>query len=326
MQRGTGATAFAAVVFVGAVAAGDAAGQAFPAKPIRIVVGVAPGGNLDLVTRSVAQKMTESLGQQVLVENRPGASGAIASELVMRAPADGYTMLSVSPLFVASPSVVPKISYDPVRDFSAVSLTAIVPQILVVHPTLPAKTLKQLIALAKARPGEFTYGTAGNGSTAHFTTELFNRQAGLRMTHVPYKGNAPALIDVVAGQIVLMFDTLSTSLAYVKAGRLHGLAVTSAKRSPVLPDVPTVAEAALPGYEFPVFNGLMAPAGMPAAVLTRLRAEIGKAVAAPDIRARFLEQGVELVASESHEQFAAFIRADTAQYARLAKEIGVRAE
>jgi tripartite-type tricarboxylate transporter receptor subunit TctC len=326
MQRATAATALAAVAMTGALITPDAAAQAFPAKPIRIVVPVAPGGNLDLVTRSVAQKMGESFGQQVLVDNRPGASGVIGTELVMRAPADGYTLLSVSPIFVASPSVVPKIPYDPVRDFAAVSLTAIVPQILVVHPTLPAKTLKQFIALAKSRPGEFTYGTAGNGSTAHFTSELFSRQAGLRMAHVPYKGNAPALVDVVAGQIVLMFDTLSTSLPYVRAGRLQGLAVTSAKRSPVLPDVPTVAEAAVPGYEFPVFNGLMAPAGTPAAVVARLRAEIGKAVATPDIRARFLEQGVELTASESQDQFAAFIRADTAQYAKLAKEIGVRVE
>jgi tripartite-type tricarboxylate transporter receptor subunit TctC len=187
-------------------------------------------------------------------------------------------MLSVSPIFVASPSVVPKIPYDPVRDFAAVSLTAIVPQILVVHPTLPAKTLRQFIALAKSRPGEFTYGTAGTGSTAHFTSELFSRQAELRMTHVPYKGNAPALVDVVAGQIVLMFDTLSTSLPNVRAGRLQGLAVTSAKRSPVLPDVPTVAEAAVPGYEFPVSNGLVAPAGTPATVVARPRAWLHRGV------------------------------------------------
>jgi len=326
MQRGLRAAAGAAAGFVFMAIAGHPVAQTFPAKPVRIVVPVAPGGNLDLVTRSIAQKMTEGLGQQVLVDNRPGASGTIGTEVVMRAPADGHTLLSVSPIFVASPSVLPKIGYDPVRDFSAVSLTAIVPQILVVHPSLPVKTLKQFIALAKARPGELAYGTAGNGSTAHFTTELFGRQAGVRMTHVPYKGNAPALVDVVAGQIALMFDTLSTSLPYVRAGRVQGLAVTSAKRSPVLPDVPTVAEAALPGYEFPVFNGLVAPAGTPPAVVTRLRAEIAKAVQTPEVRARFLEQGVELVASETPERFAAFIRADAAQYAKLAKEIGVRVE
>ena len=270
--------------------------------------------------------MADGLGQQVVVENRPGASSVIGTELVMRAPADGYTVLSVSPIFVASPSVLAKIGYDPVRDFSAVSLTALVPQVLVVHPQLPVRTLRQLIALARSRPGELTYGSAGNGSTAHFTTESFNRLAGVRMAHVPYKGNAPALVDVVGGQIVLMFDTLSTSLSYVRAGRLAALGVTSTRRSPVLPEVPTVSEAGVPGYEFPVFNGLAAPAGTPREALQRLRNEVARAVQAPDVRGRFLEQGVELTASDSTEQFSAYIRAETEKYVKLAREIGVRAE
>ena len=302
-----------------------AAAQGFPAKPIRIVVPVAAGGNLDLVTRTVAQKLTEQMGQQVIVENRPGVSGIVGTEFVAKAPPDGYTYLSVASTFASSAAVLPNVPYDPVKDFSGVSLTAWLPQILVVNPSVPVRSVKELIALARQLPNEITYGTAGNGATAHIATELFNFQAGIKMTHVPYKGNAPALIDVVGGQISLMFDTISTSIQFVRAGKLRALGVTSPQRSPIFPDLPTISEAALPGYEAALFNAILAPGGTPRDILARMHAEIAKAVQQPDIRSRFLQQGVELQASESADQCSRFIKAETEKFIRIVKQTGIRA-
>jgi tripartite-type tricarboxylate transporter receptor subunit TctC len=300
--------------------------QAFPVKPLRIVVPVAAGGNLDLVTRTVAQKLSEQLGQQVIVENRAGANGILAADFVAKSPADGYTYLSIANTFVSTPAVVRTVTYDPVKDFAGVSTTAWLPQIAVAHPSVPVNSVKELIALAKRQPGELTYGSAGNGSTGHIAVELFNLQAGIKMTHVPYKGNAPALIDVVGGRISMMFDTISTSIPYVKAGRLKGLAVTSPKRSPIFPEIPTVSEAGLPGYEFAIFNAIAAPAGTPREILNRMNAEIAKVVQQPDIRNRFLQQGVELTASESAERFSAFIKTETEKYAKVVKQADIRAD
>ena len=300
--------------------------QSFPSKSIRFIVPVAPGGNLDLVTRSIAQKLSEQMGQQVLVENRPGASSILGTEQVAKAPPDGYTYLSAASTFASTPAVVHKVNYDPVRDFSGVSLMAWLPQILVVNPTVPVNSVMELIALAKRRPNELTFGTAGNGATAHMATELFSLQAGIRMTHVPYKGNAPALIDVVGGQISLMFDTISTSIQYVRTGRLKALGVTSPKRSPVFPQLPTIAEAGLPGYEASLFNAIFAPVGTPREILGRMHSEIARAVQQPDVRNRYLEQGVELVASESPEQCSNMLKTETEKFARIVKQAGIRAE
>ncbi len=300
--------------------------QTFPTKPLRIVVPVAAGGNLDLVTRSVAQKLSEQLGQQVIVENRAGANGVLAADFVAKAPADGYTYLSIANTFVSTPAVVRSATYDPVRDFAGVSITAWLPQIVVLHPSVPANSIKELIALAKRRSSDLSYGSAGNGSTGHIAVELFSIQAGIKLTHVPYKGNAPALIDVVGGQISLMFDTISTSIPYVKAGRVKALAVTSATRSPIFPQLPTVSEAGLPGYEAAIFNGIVAPAGTPREILARMNAEIAKAVQQPELRARFLQQGVELSASASADEATAFIKSETGKYAKIVREAGIRAE
>ena len=319
-------TVLAAVALVLIAPPAPAFAQGFPAKPLRIVVPVAPGGNLDLVTRTVAQKLAEQLGQQVIVENKPGASSILGTELVARAAPDGYTFLSVASTFASTPAVVRNVSYDPVRDFSGVSLTAWLPQILVVNPSVPVHSVKDLIALAKRRPNELTYGTAGNGATAHMATELFSLQAGIRMTHVPYKGNAPALIDVVGGQISLMFDTISTSIQFVKTGKLKGLGVTSPQRSPVFPEMPTISEAALPGYEASLFNAILAPRGTPRDILVRMHAEIAKVVQQQEIRTRFLQQGVELSASESPDQCSSLIKTETEKFARIVMQAGIRAE
>ena len=300
--------------------------SAYPARQVRVIVPLVAGGNLDLVTRAVAQKMAENTGQQFIVENRPSASGIIASQFVAKAPADGYTILAIANTFAMAPNVVAAAGYHPIRDFTGVSLTARLPHVLVVNPSLPVRTVKDLIALAKRRPNEFTYGSAGAGSNGHVGGVLFSRLAGIEMLHVPYKGAAPALIDVIGGQITLMFDPISTSVQHVKAGKLRALGVTTRTRSPLLPELPTIAEAALPEFEAMVFNALMAPAGLPREVLSRLHSEVVQAAQSPELRERFLRQGVEIVASDSAEQFADFLKSETARYARIAQDAGIKRE
>jgi tripartite-type tricarboxylate transporter receptor subunit TctC len=301
-------------------------GQSYPAKPVRIVVPLVPGGNLDIVTRAVAQRLGEGLGQQVIVENRPGASSLVGTQFVAKSAPDGYTLLSMANTFAVVPSLVANPGYDPLKDFTAVSQTCLVPQVFVVNPALPARSLKELIALAKTRPGEITYGTSGTGGTGHMATELLARQAGIKLLHVPYKGNAQALVDVMGGQVMMMPDQVSTSVAHVNAGKLRALAVTSLKRSPLFPGVPTVDEAGVRGYEDITFNGLVAPAGTPREILARLHAEVGKVVAAADLRSRFIQQGVELTASASPEAFMEYIRVEFAKKAKLARDAGIRIE
>ena len=324
-MRFTGVIA-ALPLIVGAAAPAPAIAQAFPTKPVRIIVPVAAGGNLDNVTRAVAQKMTEQLGRQVIVESRPGASGVVGAEYVAKSQPDGYTYLSIATTFTSVPALLRGVGYDPVKDFTGVSLTAWLPQILVVNRSLPVKTVKELIALAKRQPGALTYGTAGTGATGHIAGELFSLQAGIKMTHVPYKGNAPALIDVLGGQISLMFDTISTSLQHVRLGKLRALGVTSPKRSPWFPELPTISEAALPGDEAALFNAIGAPAGTPQEIRVRMHAEIAKAVRDPELAKHFLQQGVELTASESADECTALIKAEVEKYAKLVKQAGIKAE
>ena len=300
--------------------------QGYPAKPVRIVVPLVPGGNLDIVARAVAQRLSEGLGQQIIVENRPGASSLVGTQYVAKSAPDGYTLLAMANTFTAVPAVIANPGYDPVKDFTGVSMTCTVAQVLVVTPTLPVKSVKELIALARARPGELSYGSSGNGSTGHFAAELFNQKAGLTMLHVPYKGNAQALVDIIAGQIMMMYDQVSTSHPHVKAGKLKALAVTSSTRSNLFPELPTIDEAGVKGYEAITFNGLLAPAGTSREVLSRLQGEVAKVVAAPALRNNFLERGVELTASGSPDEFTAYIRNKVAANAKLARNAGIKAQ
>jgi len=300
--------------------------QGYPAKPVRIVVPLVPGGNLDIVARAVAQRLSEGLGQQIVVENRPGASSLVGTQYVAKSAPDGYTLLAMANTFTAVPAVIANPGYDPVKDFTGVSMTCTVAQVLVVTPTLPVKSVKELIALARARPGELSYGSSGNGSTGHFAAELFNQKAGLTMLHVPYKGNAQALVDIIAGQIMMMYDQVSTSHPHVKAGKLKALAVTSSTRSNLFPELPTIDEAGVKGYEAITFNGLLAPAGTSREVLSRLQGEVAKVVAAPALRNNFLERGVALTASGSPDEFTAYIRNKVAANAKLARNAGIKAQ
>src|SRR2546421_12714071 len=304
-----------------------AAGQAtYPSKPIRVIVPVAAGGNQEITIRAVAEEMAKRLGQPLVVEARPSSSALVGTQYVARAAADGYTLLSVSTTFARAATLVTAAGYDPVRDFVAVSLVSRIPQMLLVHPSVPAQSVPELIALAKARPGQLSYATSGIGSTGHIAAELFMRQAGIRMLHVPYKGNAQSLADLLGGQVQLMFDQMSTSLAHVNAGRLRALGVTSRTRSPLLPELPTIEEQGLAGFEDVTWNALMAPAGTPREIVERLRAEVAAAVAVPELRKRFLERAIELQASASTEEAGAFVKREVSAFAQLAREANLKAE
>ncbi|MCW5603192.1 MAG: tripartite tricarboxylate transporter substrate binding protein [Burkholderiales bacterium] len=303
-----------------------AAAQSYPTRPVRIIVPFAPGGNVDLVARAVAQPLGAAFGHQVIVENRPGSSGLVATQFVAKTPPDGYTLLAIANTFAVVPSLVSKPGYDPIRDFTGITLTCLVPQVLVVTPTLPVKSVKELVALARARPGELSYASAGVGGTGHIAAELFNSHAKIKMLHVPYKGNAQAIVDVISGQVTMMFDQVSTSVGHIRTGKLRPLAVTSRKPSPLLPGIPTVDESGVPGYEDITFNGLVAPAGTPRDALMRVQSEVAKIVGAPEPKGRFLELGVELAASASPEEFTAYVKAEFDKKARLARETGIRME
>jgi len=313
-----------ASVYVSAVHAQPAGG--YPTHPVRIIVPLAPGGNVDIVARSLAQQLSDNMGQQIIVENRPGASSLVGTQLAAKSPPDGYTLLAIANTFAMVPSIVSNPGYDPLRDFAAISLTCLVPQVLVVNPALPVKSVKELIALAKARPGQLTYATSGAGGTGHMATELFSRQVGVKMLHVPYKGNAQAIIDVIGGQVMLMFDQVSTSDPYIKSGKLRPLAVSSVKRSPLFPNLPTIDEAGVPGFEDITFNGLVAPAGTPRELLVRVNQEVAKVVSIPALRNRFIERGVELKASASPEEFTAYVKAEVDKKSKLARDAGIRLE
>lgn len=316
----------ALVMCLGMLHAAGAADHAYPAKPIRIIVPVAAGGNVDLVARALAQRLTDSLGQQMIVENRPGASSLVGSQLVAKSPPDGYTLLAIANTFAVAPGIVRTPGYDPVKDFVGVTQTCLIPMVLVVNPSLPVRSVKDLIAFARARPGQLTYASSGGGSTGHMAAEQFNRMAGLKMLHVPYKGNAPALIDLIGGQVMIMFDQISTSSGYIKTGKLRPIGVTTRTRAALFPDIPTIDEAGLKGFEDVTFNGLMAPAATPHEILARLHAEVAKAVKLPEVRNRFQGLGVDLAASASPDEFTAFIKAQVEKSAKLAKEAGIRVD
>lgn len=299
--------------------------QTYPTKPIRLIVSVQPGGNLDLVGRAVAEKVSEGVGQRMFVENRPGANSTIGLASVARSAPDGYTLVMVAQSALVAPRMMRNPPFDPVRDFAGVSLIAKLPQMLVVHPSLPVKSVKDLIALAKARPGELNAGSSGNGSGSHLALELFNKMAGVRIMRIPYNGDGPAIIDLLGGHAPVKFDNLSTSLPHVRAGKLRSLGVTTATRTALLPEVPAISET-VPGFQTSIFNGMMAPAGTPREILARVHAEIVKFVQTPDIRNRFANQGVELQASAAPEEFTAFIKTEYVRWGKIMEEAGIKPE
>jgi tripartite-type tricarboxylate transporter receptor subunit TctC len=297
----------------------------YPTKPVRLIVPFTPGGSADVPARLLAGALTASTGQQVVVDNRAGASGILAGEITAKAAPDGYTILlgSIGMLTIL-PNLRKSLPYDPEKSFAPVSLLTATPTIVVVNPKLSANTLKELIALAKAKPGTISFGSSGNGSSTHLSGELFKSMAGVDLIHVPYKGAAPAVVDLLAGQILLGFDTLA-SLVYVKAGRLKALAISTATRSPLLPDVPTVAEAGVPGYETSSWNGIVVPAGTPKAIVSRLNAEIFKALAIADVHDRMQANG-NTPKPTTPEAFGAVIRGERARWGKVIRDAHIQVE
>jgi tripartite-type tricarboxylate transporter receptor subunit TctC len=309
-----------------ALAAGTAAAQAYPTKPVRMVVPFPAGGATDIVGRLIAQKLSEAWRQQVFVDNRAGAGGTIGSDVAARAPADGYTILmGTSSTHAIAPSLYSKLPYDPVRDFAPITLVASATVLLAVHPSVPAKNVRELIALAKKQPNALSFASSGTGGISHLIGEHFKSLAGIQMLHVPYKGDTPALIDLTAGQVSLMFGTAVSFLPHVKAGRLNALAVTNPKRSPTLPKIPTISESGLPGFEALQWFGLFAPAGTPKEVISRLHGEIVKSLQLPDVQERLTGLGADVVGN-TPEEFAAFLKADAAKWAKVVKESGAKIE
>ena len=307
-------------------AACGAHADAYPSRPIRFVVAFPPGGGTDIIARSIAQKLSERVSQQVLVDNRPGAGGNIGTEIVAKSAPDGYTMLmgSAGPLAINA-SLFKTMPFDPQHDLAPVTLAASTPNVLVVHPSLGVTTVKELIALAKNSPGRINFASSGFGTPAQLAGELFNSMAGVKLVHVPYKGAAPALADLLGGQVQLMFSTMPPALPHVKDGKLRALAVTSLKRSPAAPELPTLAEAGLPGFEANTWHGVVLPAGAPAEVIAKLNREIVAILHLPDVVERLSAQGAEPVGS-TPEEFAAYIRSETAKWAKVVRESGAKAE
>jgi len=314
--RQVGAFAFALVALGAPHYAGA---QAYPTKPVRILVGYAPGGGTDIMARAIAQKLSESLGQQFIVDNRPGANANLAAELAARAAPDGYTLLMISVSHAISKPVYRKLAYDIERDFVPVIEVSSVPQFLVVGPAQPWKSVQELIAAAKAHPGEIAYGSSGNGSPEHIAGELFKSMAGVDLIHIPYKGGGPAAVGLIAGETPVGFNTAPVAIPYIKSGRIRALAVTEDRRNPAMPDVPTLAESGLPGYAMTTWYGLVAPSGVPREVSAKLNAEINRILKLPEVRERFASLGADPVGG-SAEQFGAYIKAEVAKFARLAKE------
>ena len=307
-----------------ACSTGALAQPAYPSKAIRMVVPFPPGGTTDILARVAGQKITEATGQQVIIDNRPGAGGNIGTEIVAKSAPDGYMLLAApGSTLTINPSLFSKLSFDPLKDFAPVTIIAAVPNLLVVHPSLPVKSVKELIAFAKSRPGQLNYASTGAGQSTHLTMELFKLTAGVEMTHIPYKGSSPALFDLLAGQVPLMFDNMPSSLPYVQAGRLRALAVSTLKRSPVLPSLVTVAESGLPGFEVTVWFGVLASAGTPRDIVTRLNAIIVKALTSPDTRERLAGQGAQPIGN-TPEEFTAQMQRDLVKWAKVVKSAGIK--
>jgi tripartite-type tricarboxylate transporter receptor subunit TctC len=309
-----------------AAAAGAAFAQAgYPSKPVRMVVPSSAGGGTDIVARIIAPELSKRLGQQVIIDNRPGAGTMIGIEVAAKSPADGYTLLMGLSTLAINPALYKKVPYDAMRDFAPITQAISSPAIMVVHPSVPVKTVKELIAFARARPGQLNYASAGTGTYPHMTMELFLSMAKLKMVHIPYKGSGPAMIDMVAGHVAVMAGTILTGIPHVRSGRLRGLGVTSAARSAVAPDIPTIAEAGLPGYEATQWYGVLAPARTPKEIVTRLHGEVTRVLQQPEIKERLAGDGVDTVGS-SPEEFARYIQSELTKWAKVARDAGIQPE
>ena len=298
--------------------------QAYPVKPVRVIVPNPPGGATDVLARIVAEELTPRLGRQVVVEHRPGASGTIGSNVVAKAPPDGYSMvMGHAASHATSPSMYRNLPYDPVSDFAPVTLVANVTNVIVIHPSLPPKSAKELEALAKARPGELVFGSGGSGAITHLAGELFKQKAGVNLVHVPYKGSGQAMADIVGGQVPIAFDQVVSSMPQVEAGKLRALAVTSAKRFASVPNLPTMSEAGVPGYEAVSWNGLAAPAATPREIVSRIQQDVARVLQLPDIKERFFRDGIAPVGS-TPEQFAAHVRSERAKWEKVADAAGLK--
>lgn len=311
------------VAALGVLAATVVLGQGYPIKPIRFIVSFPPGGPNDILARALAQRLAENLGQQVVVDNRAGAGGVLGTDLAAKAVADGYTMLLVAGGHAINPSLYRKLPYDTVRDFAAVASVAAIPSILVVHPSVPAKSIKELVQLAKTKPGQLNFASAGNGTVSHLAGEMLKSTSGIEMVHVPYKGNAPATTALLAGEVSLYIGGMPSILPLVAAGRLRALAVTTAKRSAAAPDIPAMSEAGVPGFDVSPWYGVVVPAGTPADIIHRLNGEILKAIQAPDVRERLASQGFETKVSTPRE-FDAFIRSEIVKWEKVVKHSGAK--
>ena len=298
--------------------------QSFPTKPIRLVVPLAPGGGGDTVARLICQKISESMEQTVVVDNRPGGSTMIGTELVARSAPDGYTLVVATSSHGINPSLY-KLPYDPVKDFSGIAFIATSPMMLTVHPSVPAKTVKDLIALAKAKPGKLNYGSSGMASIVHLAGELFNLQAGVKTVHIPYKGTGPALNELLGGQIDMMFASPVPTIPHVRNGRLRAIAMASAERSPAIPDLPTIAESGLPGFEAATYYIVLGPAGVPSAVVSKLNTEIVKAARSPDVKGKLSSDGAIIVGGTA-QQAIGHIKSEIARWARVVKSAGIKVE
>ncbi|ADU97812.1 tripartite tricarboxylate transporter substrate binding protein [Alicycliphilus denitrificans] len=315
----------AGIALAAAALCGPAQAQNYPSKPVTIVVPFAPGGATDIMARTLAERLNKRLGQPVIVENKPGAGTMIASEHVARAQPDGHTVLLAASSLGIAPALYAKVNYDPVKDFTPISLVASVVHVLQVHPSIPVKNVAELIAWVKANPGKANYGSVGAGTSTHLESELFNTMAGVKMTHVPYKGSAPALMDLVGGNLQVMFDAWASSGPFVKDGKTRLLAVTTAQRSKLLPDVPTVAESGLPGYEAMPWLGFVAPAGTPAAAVNRFHAELMEVLKEPEVQDKFRALGLDIIGN-TPQQFADFIKRDIVKWAKVVKDSGAKAD
>ncbi len=318
-------TAAALAAALALVAPAASLAQAFPAKPIRLVVTYPPGGGADLMARLIAPKMGEALGQPVVVENKPGASGQIGAGEVARAAPDGHTIMLDASSFAVNPSLYSKLPYDPAKAFQPLAVLALYPNVLVVTPSFPPKDVRELVALAKSKPGTVAFASSGNGSAQHLAGELFKQRAGVDMTHIPYKGGGPALNDVIGGQVPVFFANIASGLAHVKGGKLRAMAVTGARRASSLPEIPTMAEAGIPGYEVYEWNALFAPAGTPAPVVEKLAAAIAKALQSPEVRERVASLGGDL-AGYGPKEAEKFVREQTELWGRVVKAGNIKVD
>lgn len=305
----------------------DAVAQPYPARPVRFIMPYPAGGSGDIIGRLIAQRLTARLGQTVVVDNRPGASGLVGTELASKAAPDGYTLLFAVSTNAINVTLHPKLPYDLVKDFDTVALLARALQVLVIHPSIPAMSVKEFVALAKSKPGQLSYSSSGSGTSGHLAMEKLKRAAGIDVVHIPYKGNAPALNDLLGGQVAAMFSNVVTAIPHVKAGRLRPLGVSSLQRSRLAPDIPTIAESGFPGFEVIAWFGVMVPAGTPKEMVSRLNSEILGALESQEVQGRFLGLGVELVpAVKTPEQFREFLKADIAKWAEMIRESGIRSD